>query len=351
LKYTWQDFSENFHQLLPVQLNYILEHYSLPTPTPRCWEPPPGTPDLSSANKLLESCENHPPLMLPRSGSRINFYSENQTLQQLLSNYKLFGLTFAFPLVGVREQPDGREKTTDSNPSCTLDIHESIEVTSLTESAEIRVGAEVASRGGKGRFVTSSSCSSVSDRTELTSNQKPKLNPVTVQEEEDSDEGIVLPVTETTTLPSKISKISTEEWKLPVANNVSISTMSLVDAASSPAEVFVVDIEIGRNGLCVGLIDGLVTVCNQQGVFVRSLLPDNSNFKSHRSRHRYVIKCNLQNGRLQVGDRILTVNGISLVNMKYSEAMKRFRKAGEKLRLLVARCAADVSLKVTSTTF
>ena len=72
------------------------------------------------------------------------------------------------------------------------------------------------------------------------------------------------------------------ESKHPESNSVSISTVSMVDAVSTPAQVFVVDVEVGRNGLCVGLIDGLVTACNQQGVYVRSLLPDSSNFKVSR---------------------------------------------------------------------
>lgn len=46
-----------------------------------------------------------------------------------------------------------------------------------------------------------------------------------------------------------------------------------------PKEVFIVDIKLGRNGLGVGLVDGLVTALASPGIFVRSLVPDNPHLK------------------------------------------------------------------------
>ncbi|XP_038064126.1 ras-associating and dilute domain-containing protein-like isoform X2 [Patiria miniata] len=103
----------------------------------------------------------------------------------------------------------------------------------------------------------------------------------------------------------------------------------------SEEEVFVVDLEKGEEGVGLGLIDGMHTSLRSQGIYVRKLVPGGSAVKD---------------GRLIVGDRILAVNGTSLVGADYNCAMQLIRTSGKKLRFLVAKSEPSVALKITAAT-
>ncbi|XP_039253935.2 ras-associating and dilute domain-containing protein-like isoform X2 [Styela clava] len=115
-----------------------------------------------------------------------------------------------------------------------------------------------------------------------------------------------------------------------------------------PSEVFIVDVVKGRNGLGLGLVDGMYTSLQVPGVFVRSLVPDGPSVKHVRMKHQEVIKCWLQEGRLLLGDRILAINGTSLISMNYTSAMEELRLSGDRMRFLVGRSGADVAMRITS---
>ncbi|XP_022095522.1 ras-associating and dilute domain-containing protein-like isoform X2 [Acanthaster planci] len=119
---------------------------------------------------------------------------------------------------------------------------------------------------------------------------------------------------------STLSAIATETERFPQRKDA-------VD------DVFVVDLEKGEEGVGLGLIDGMHTPLRSQGIFVRKLVPGSSA---------------MQNGRLIVGDRILAVNGTSLVGADYNSAMHLIRTSGKKLRFLVAKSEPSVALKVTA---
>uniref|UniRef100_H2Z868 Ras-associating domain-containing protein n=1 Tax=Ciona savignyi TaxID=51511 RepID=H2Z868_CIOSA len=93
----------------------------------------------------------------------------------------------------------------------------------------------------------------------------------------------------------------------------------LPESESRGNEVFIVDIKKGKKGLGVGLVDGTITSLGMPGIFVRSLVPDGPSSKHMHSKHHDIITCWLQEGRLQLGDRILAANGVSLINMSYHE--------------------------------
>ncbi|XP_066291863.1 ras-associating and dilute domain-containing protein-like [Branchiostoma lanceolatum] len=98
-------------------------------------------------------------------------------------------------------------------------------------------------------------------------------------------------------------------------------------------EVFVVDLGRSPTGLGLGLIDGLYTPLKSPGIYVRTLVP---NGPAHKD------------GRLRLGDRILAVNGTSLVGADYQSAMLLIRNAGEQLRFLVAKSDSSVAMKITA---
>ncbi|XP_030067317.1 ras-associating and dilute domain-containing protein-like [Microcaecilia unicolor] len=97
--------------------------------------------------------------------------------------------------------------------------------------------------------------------------------------------------------------------------------------------VFVVELEKGPIGLGMGLIDGLHTPLNTPGIYVRTLLPDSPV---------------TSDGRLSIGDRILAVNGTSLIGADYQSAVDLIRSGGKTLRFLVAKSDMEIAEKISS---
>lgn len=95
--------------------------------------------------------------------------------------------------------------------------------------------------------------------------------------------------------------------------------------------VFVVDLDKGPYGLGMGLIDGLHTPLNSPGIYIRTLIPDGPA---------------AADGRLCIGDRILAVNGKSLIGADYQSAVDLIRLGGGRLRFLVAKSDRDISEKI-----
>lgn len=104
-----------------------------------------------------------------------------------------------------------------------------------------------------------------------------------------------------------------------------------VKSANNP--VFSVGITKGDKGLGLGLIDGLYTPLRLAGIYIRKVLPGSPAAEI---------------GKIQVGDRLLCVNGKSIVGADYQSAMKLIRAAGEQLTLLVAKGNESIATKISS---
>ncbi|KAL7979277.1 hypothetical protein Chor_015301 [Crotalus horridus] len=96
--------------------------------------------------------------------------------------------------------------------------------------------------------------------------------------------------------------------------------------------VFVVELEKGPIGLGMGLIDGLHTPLSSPGIYIRTLIQDSPA---------------AADGRLSIGDRILAVNGTSLIGSHYQSAVDLIRSGGKKLRFLVAKSDLEVAKKIS----
>uniref|UniRef100_A0A8B9QEI8 Ras-associating and dilute domain-containing protein n=1 Tax=Apteryx owenii TaxID=8824 RepID=A0A8B9QEI8_APTOW len=97
--------------------------------------------------------------------------------------------------------------------------------------------------------------------------------------------------------------------------------------------VFVVELERGPIGLGMGLIDGLHTPLSSPGIYIRTLIQDSPA---------------AADGRLSIGDRILAVNGTSLIGADYQSAVDLIRSGGKKLRFLVAKSDVEIAKKISS---
>ncbi|NXG60782.1 RADIL protein, partial [Hemiprocne comata] len=95
--------------------------------------------------------------------------------------------------------------------------------------------------------------------------------------------------------------------------------------------VFVVELERGPIGLGMGLIDGVHTSLCSPGIYIRTLIEDSPA---------------ATDGRLSIGDRILAVNGTSLIGADYQSAVDLIRSGGKKLRFLVAKSDMEIAKKI-----
>ncbi|XP_071504818.1 ras-associating and dilute domain-containing protein-like [Diadema antillarum] len=125
-----------------------------------------------------------------------------------------------------------------------------------------------------------------------------------------------------------------ESWTNDSPNSEwSSSSSSFRERKDSIDDVFVVDLEKGETGLGLGLVDGLHTVLRSPGIYICKVLPGGS-----------ANQCR----RLRVGDRILAVNGTSLVGSDYDSAMNLIKDSGNRLRILVGKSDNNVAMKITA---
>ncbi|XP_051795825.1 ras-associating and dilute domain-containing protein-like isoform X1 [Acanthochromis polyacanthus] len=89
-------------------------------------------------------------------------------------------------------------------------------------------------------------------------------------------------------------------------------------------EVFSLELERGERGLGLALVDTRDTSLKVKGIFIRAVVPDSP-----------AARCE----KLVPGDRILAVNGVSLLGLDYQSGKELIQSSGARLRLLVARSA------------
>ncbi|KAM7382141.1 hypothetical protein PAMA_012826 [Pampus argenteus] len=88
-------------------------------------------------------------------------------------------------------------------------------------------------------------------------------------------------------------------------------------------EVFSLELERDERGLGLALVDTRDTLLKVKGIFIRAVVPDSP-----------AARCK----KLAPGDRILAVNGVSLLGLDYQSGKELIQSSGDRLRLLVARC-------------
>ncbi|XP_076444119.1 uncharacterized protein LOC143282356 [Babylonia areolata] len=98
-------------------------------------------------------------------------------------------------------------------------------------------------------------------------------------------------------------------------------------------EVFTLSLYKEGARLGMGLIDGMYTPLKLPGIYVRNVLPGTP-----------AALC----GHIRVGDRILAVNGRSIVGADYNSAMKLIRTTGPRLNLLIAKTDRSVTACISA---
>ncbi|KAM7394534.1 hypothetical protein PAMP_021331 [Pampus punctatissimus] len=330
---SWRALSSEHPTLKPVQLHRILTQYQLTVeigPVP-IWQP--SSEDEAYIYRtvdLLESFENHPPIVLPSAGFRVDLDSEcveDSIYRQLLYiRHYLWGLR-----TKTQTHTNTPSVHTHSNGTNTADWPD--------VQRELLPAAHSSPRsGGPGDEVTAESGEErVRDRPSGQPHTHSLRRNGTIHHPRTANPDLSCLLTPPNT-PLYPEGGGGGPGPIIGPNTQTNGCTSRTVAESKKTNGLItngleVELDKGPYGLGMGLIDGLHTPLNAPGIYIRTLIPDGPA---------------ASDGRLRIGDRILAVNGTSLIGADYQSAVDLIRLGGGRLRFLVAKSDPEVSEKISA---
>ncbi|XP_078359591.1 tyrosine-protein phosphatase non-receptor type 13-like [Oculina patagonica] len=126
------------------------------------------------------------------------------------------------------------------------------------------------------------------------------------------------------TVPLVSASVASPQEASPGARQESLSgdESGIYSEDALPEKAFVVDLEKRDGGLGLSVSGGINTSVKLGGIYIKSLLPNGPAD---------------MDGRIQIGDRVLQVNGISLVGVTHKQAVETIKMAPNRTRLVLDR--------------
>ncbi|XP_072549998.1 ras-associating and dilute domain-containing protein-like isoform X2 [Salminus brasiliensis] len=366
LQASWPSLRAEFTHLNPAQLHHMLREYNAGRTCPSCWTPSPEEAEAAlQTSEILESFDNHPPLILPNStfylelGKPITepgFVSQLQLLQEFIHTLPITQTQKELP------PPQDLEKGKDlmeytqllSSPSGTEpELHapcatpdSTVGVSSETEDHLCLSASPLHIKESLGDL---SSCeavlaqklkslelqSNLPGETDLGYHKSLALDPSCLLTPPNTPQGLEL-----AELEANLQEAVGRQHKkvgnglMGAAGQQDERKEEEEEDEDERDEVFTVELSKGPHGLGLALVDGLKTPLRMSGIYVKSVVPDSP-----------AAQCQ----RLRLGDRILAVNGVSLVGVDYHIGREIIRTSGDSLRLLVAKTEARSSSRTSIT--
>ncbi|XP_065659576.1 ras-associating and dilute domain-containing protein isoform X3 [Hydra vulgaris] len=322
----WTSLRERFPSLNAAQLHQLLAEYNLGgKPRPRLWYPPPHEiePALRSPD-VLESFATHPPLMLPSDGFVMDL-SKDPDSEDFFIFYDLFR-NGGFK---NKENESFRKGPVNSKKERTKSHINGIEVKEALKNQPVETSADNRRR-------------SITVNEKMTENDSKisgefQLNKNTVKYSSDINS-----VRNKASNPTSSSQVLGNYYNADGFHNVE-NTDELVNKARNLLESekkvannkneYSVELVRGAKGLGLGLIDAMFTALQTNAIYIRTIVPDTPASRDP---------------RLSIGDRLLGVNGISLVGCDYNQAMDIIKKAGDRLSFLISKSDKETVNKILS---
>ncbi|KAK7166726.1 hypothetical protein R3I93_006480 [Phoxinus phoxinus] len=346
---SWKALCAEHPSLKPVQLHRILTQYQLMAelgPLP-IWQP--SSEDEAYIYRtvdLLESFENHPPIVLPSAGFKVDLESdcvEDSIYRQLLYvRHFVWGLrTKTHPSNGCTDRQEAQREPPQPHSN-------SHAAPPMRGEGEGEVRGSSAGLGGRGegagaeerprdkpphsihhRNGTSIRYANQTQATDSSCILTPPNTPLY------PEHTYIHSNTQSNSVhyPEHASQEHTHTHSHTKSNGCMRSTPEHKKINGFISNGIEVDLDKGPYGLGMGLIDGLHTPLNSPGIYIRTLIPDGPA---------------AADGRLCIGDRILAVNGTSLIGADYQSAVDLIRLGGGRLRFLVAKSDLEVSEKISA---
>ncbi|NXP18598.1 RADIL protein, partial [Scytalopus superciliaris] len=353
---TWPSLRAEFPALSPAQLHRVLSQCQavMDMGCIAAWQPSEEeSPATFQTDEMLESFDNHPPIILPSGGFKVDL--EVETLDDNIYRHLLYIRHFLWSLqsksphtsegpgsappkcppgelleglVLLIPQPGGCRKLLPWGapvPRRTIALGEAVLSGSLRGAPgpawpPMALGRGLAPKAGTAP--TDSSCLLTPPTTPL------NFDSMSPESPQGTGKGLQDPRRN----GMNGTKGSTPEGCSPTPYDYPTPESSSRSSATDDfCYVFVVELERGPIGLGMGLIDGVHTPLCSPGIYIRTLIEDSPA---------------AADGRLSIGDRILAVNGTSLIGADYQSAVDLIRSGGKKLRFLVAKSDMEIAKKI-----
>ncbi|KAM3598954.1 uncharacterized protein V6R79_024667 [Siganus canaliculatus] len=354
LQASWASLRTEFAALNPAQLHHMLREYSSGKACPAGWTPSPeATDDAVRTGDILESFDSHPPLILPSSTFHLELGKPvvEQALFEQLGRLQEFigrlprGQSQAQGHVEEQAEgapTDGQSTTSPSvfQESAHQAVPDSVTCPSPEANLDCRAPAEppTQARGSHGDL---SSCEAVlaqklkslelqntlPGQADLVYHKSLALDPSCLLTPPNTPQGMEL-----AELEADLQEGARQQKK---AAGCAELTAEDDNGEEDREEVFTVELHRGPHGLGLALVDGTKTPLRMSGIYVKSVVPDSP-----------AAQCQ----KLKTGDRVLAVNGVSLVGMEYNTGRELIRSSGDSLRLLVAKIDTKNSNKTCAMT-
>ncbi|NWU99925.1 RADIL protein, partial [Upupa epops] len=348
LQMTWSSLRAEFPALSPAQLHRVLSQCQavMDMGCITGWQPgEEENPATFQPDEMLESFDNHPPIILPSGGFKVDL--EVETLDDNIYRHLLYIRHFLWSLQS--KSPHSSEGPgsaplkvawTPRRAITPLGGHEGLGVlwrsfraqcqglAALTRAAG-RISAANPAAWGVWEGLAPKAAPAPTDSCLLT----PPTTPLNFDSgSPESPQGTSKGLQDPRRNGMNGTKGSTPEGCSPTPYDYPTPESSSRSSATDDfCYVFVVELERGPIGLGMGLIDGLHTPLCSPGIYIRTLIEDSPA---------------AADGRLSIGDRILAVNGTSLIGADYQSAVDLIRSGGKKLRFLVAKSDMEIAKKI-----
>ncbi|NXS42410.1 RADIL protein, partial [Balaeniceps rex] len=351
---TWPSLRAEFPALSPAQLHRVLSQCQVVMDVGciAAWQPgEEESPAAFQPDEMLESFDNHPPIILPSGGFKVDL--EVETLDDNIYRHLLYIRHFLWSLQSKSPRTSEGPGSAPPKVACTprrgcsapgwaggswvpletplspapraccprLQLRRCPHV-ELLEGLQLQLGRGPAPKAGTAP--ADPSCLLTPPTTPLNFDSGSPESP------QGTGKGLQDPQRN----GMNGTKGSTPEGCSPTPYDYPTPESSSRSSATDDfCYVFVVELERGPIGLGMGLIDGLHTPLCSPGIYIRTLIEDSPA---------------AADGRLSIGDRILAVNGTSLIGADYQSAVDLIRSGGKKLRFLVAKSDTEIAKKISS---
>ncbi|XP_051969071.1 ras-associating and dilute domain-containing protein-like [Xyrauchen texanus] len=320
LQMSWGTLRMEFMSLNPAQLHHILREYNPQWSCSAAWTP--SSDEASAALRtidILEGFDNHPPLILPIDGFLLE-------LKKTIYDAGLIKQQSQFQRL-IRKLTDPESDPCSTEPPqlvSAVPMEAKLTKMEVHPKAQLEIGhteivfphAGMSDYGFCEALLTKKlqNLELKNNRVNHSSVERLTLDPSCLLTPPNTPQNLELMDSETDQQEAdqkfkNLPKIKQDEGESE-------------EHDIGEEDVFVLELQRGACGLGLALVDVEETQFKVSGIYIKTVIPDSPAALSQ---------------RLRAGDRILAVNGLSLVGVDHKIGRELIQMSGERTRLLVAR--------------